>query len=351
MSGLDADRAGPDRANMTRPAPALVHVLARSLATSMAVPLAVRLAVSLAVSCAICGGCSQSSAGDRSSGDPTTAPLAVPTERPIAMVDGTRVDLDEIEAALLERAGAEIVRERALDRAIAREAARRGVDPGPDAELQERRRLTETLSSDPDRAERLLQDLRIARGLGPTRFAALLRRTALLRALVAEDVEVSEDVVRAAWDAAHGPTRITRIIALEDLRDATQVRRRLMNGEPFATVAVEESLDPSGPRGGRLGAVSRFDPAWPRPFREAIFELEPGVLSEPVPVDGRVLLVEVLETRPPSGVTFEEDRDRATRVARLAAERLLMDRLARRLVPEGTIEPLSPALRWSLGRE
>ena len=134
MSGLDADRAGPDRANMTRPAPALVHVLARSLATSMAVPLA----VSLAVSCAICGGCSHSSSGDRSSGDPTTAPLAVPTERPIAMVDGTRVDLDEIEAALLERAGAEIVRERALDRAVAREAARRGVEPGPDAELQER---------------------------------------------------------------------------------------------------------------------------------------------------------------------------------------------------------------------
>jgi hypothetical protein len=279
---------------------------------------------------------------------PTSPGLPVPTRRPVAMVEGARLDLGEIEAALLERAGAEIVRERALDRAVAREAARRGIELDPDAELRERTRLTETLSTDPDRAERLLEELRAGRGLGPIRFAALLRRTALLRALVADDVEVSEDVARGAWDAVHGPARVTRIIAVADLRDATQVRRRLIEGEDFGTVAAEVSLDASGPRGGRLAPVSRFDPSWPRAFREAIFELQPGRVSDPVPVDGRVLLIEVLETRPPSGVTFEADRDRATAVARLAAERLLMDRLARRLVPEGTIEPLSPALRWSM---
>ncbi len=277
--------------------------------------------------------------------------MPVTIDRPIAMVNGTRIDLSEVETALLERAGGEIVQERVLDRAVAREATRRGVVPPADAEARERRLLTETLSDDPDRAERLLEDLRRARGLGPTRFAALLRRTALLRALVAPDVEVSEDVVRGAWDAVHGPARITRIIAVADLRDATQVRRRLLDGADFATLAVERSLDASGPRGGRLGPVSRHDPAWPRPFREAIFALDPGVLSDPIPVDGRVLIVEVLELRPASGVTLEEDRERATRVARLAAERLLMDRLARRLVPEGTIDAVSPPLRWSLGGE
>ncbi len=295
---------------------------------------------------AIASGCTT-----RTTHQTSDVPLPVPVERPLAMVADVRLDLGEIEAPLLERAGAEIVRERALDRAVAREAARRGLELDAEAEARERLLLIETLSSDPDRAERLLEDLRVARGLGPVRFASLLRRTALLRALVADDVAVSDDVVRAAWDAAHGPTRITRIIALADLRDASQIRRRLLDGEDFATLAVEASLDASGPRGGRLSAVSRHDPAWPRAFRETIFALEPGELSEPVPVDGRVLLIEVLETRPASGVTFEEDRDRATRVATLAAERLLMDRLARRLVPDGTIEPLSPALRWSLRGE
>ena len=330
MSGLDAAGDGPDRARMPRHADATSpgrFTLSMILLTTVA-------------------GCATSPPTD----SPTTA-IPVPTERPIATVDGARLELGEVEAALLERAGAEIVRERTLDRAVAREAARRGLVLAPDAELRERALLIETLSTDPDRAERLLDELRVARGLGPTRFAALLRRNALLRGLVADDVQISDEVVEGVWDAMHGPTRITRIIAVADLRDATQVRRRLIDGEDFASVAVETSLDASGPRGGRLGPVSRLDPAWPRAFREAIFALEPGVLSDPVPVDGRVLLIEVLETRPPSGVTLEEDRDRAARVARLAAERLLMDRLARRLVPDGAIEAYSPALRWSLGGE
>lgn len=282
------------------------------------------------------------------SSTPRAETIEVPRDRPIATADGVRIDLSEIEAALLERAGGEIVRERALDRAVAREAARRGVEVDEASIAAERDLLTETLSEDADRAERLLADLRAARGLGPVRFAALLRRTALLRALVADEIEIAEEVVLGAWDAVHGPARITRIIAVPDLRDATRLRRRLDDGADFATLAVERSLDASGPRGGRLGPVSRHDPAWPRAFREAVFALDPGVVSGPVPVDGRVLLIEVLEERPASGTSFELDRPRAERAARLAAERLLMDRLARRLVPADAFEAMTPALRWSL---
>ncbi len=280
---------------------------------------------------------------------PTRAPaIEAPREQPIATADGLRIDLSDIQPALLERAGAEIVRERALDRAIAREAARRDIEVDEATIARERDLLTETLSSDPDRAERLLADLRVVRGLGPVRFAALLRRTALLRALVKGDVEIAEEVVIGAWDAVHGASRVTRIIAVSDLRDASRIRGALTDGADFAVLAVENSVDASGPRGGRLGPVSRFDPAWPRAFREAVFEARPGEVSAPVPVEGRILLIEVLEERPPSGVTLEEDRPRAERAASLAGERLLMDRLARRLVPPDAIEPISPALRWSL---
>lgn len=276
------------------------------------------------------------------------ARIVAPTDRPIASIEGASVRLGEVSEPLLEAAGALIVRERALDRAVAREATRRGIEVEEAAIAAERSILVRALSEDPDRAERLLEELRIARGLGPVRFAALLRRNALLRALVAEDVVVAEETVRGAWDAVHGPTRVSRVIALEDLRDAARVRDRLIEGEDFATLAVAMSVDPSGPRGGTLGPVSRLDPAWPAVFRETIFDLEPGRISNPLPVDGRILLLEVLEERAGTGVAFEEDRPRAARAARVAAERLLMDRLARRLVPAGSIESISPALRWSL---
>ena len=273
----------------------------------------------------------------------------IASDRPIAVVDRTRMNLDDVRAGLLEAAGAVIVRERALDRAIAREAARRDIEVDEAAIARERALLVETLSAgDADRAELLLTELRRSRGLGPVRFASLLRRNALLRLLVAEDVVLDEDVVRGAWDKAHGPRRVCRVIALRDLRSAEGVRRRILAGEDFAVVAVETSIDASAPRGGRLAPVSRLDPSWPVGFRRALFELEPGALSESFPVEGRMLIMEVLEELPGDEITFEQGRAAAERSARLAAERLLMDRLARRLVPEAGIEPLDPSLRWSL---
>ena len=279
-----------------------------------------------------------------------TAPVMtmVADDRPIAVVDGARIDLADVRASLLETVGAEIVRERALDRAIAREATRRNLEADEAAIARERTLLVETLSADPDRAELLLAELRRARGLGPIRFAALLRRNALLRLLVAEDVVVDEDVVRGAWDKVHGPRRVARVIATRDLRSAEEARRRILAGEDFTVVAVETSIDASAPRGGRLAPISRLDPSWPAGFRRALFELEPGTLSKSIPIEGRMLVFEIVEELPEDGVTFAEGRPQAERAARLAAERLMMDRLARRLVPEASIEPLDQSLRWSL---
>lgn len=274
--------------------------------------------------------------------------IAEPAARPIATIDGQRLALREVEPALLEYGGATVVRERALDRAVAREAAQRGIEVDESAIARERMLLMENLSPDPDRAEILLVELRRARGLGPLRFAGLLRRNALLRALVSEDVVLDERTIRGAWDAAHGPSRIVRIIATTDLRSAEAARTRIENGEDFTVVAVESSIDASGPRGGRLAPISRLDPSWPEALRAAIFAQSPGELSDATPLDGRILVFEVLEEVPGDGVAFDEGRSEAERVTRLAAERLLMDRLARRLVPAESVEPIDPSLRWSM---
>lgn len=291
---------------------------------------------------AVASGC-----GSTSTTTPPATAVATPA-RPVAIVDGRRITLADLESALLERAGAEVLREQALDRAVAREAAQQGLTIDDEAVRRERTIVLANLSDDADRAERLLADLRAERGLGPTRFASLLRRTATLRALVAEDVALEEALIESAWDASHGARRVSRVVAVEDLRAAETARRRIEAGEPFGLVAAETSVDPSAVRGGRLPAVSRLDPAWPEAFRTVLFDLEPGRLSQPVGVDGRFLIVEVVETIPPSGVDFETGREAATATARLAVESLLMERLARRLVPDAFIDPLHPALRWSV---
>ena len=268
--------------------------------------------------------------------------------RPIALVDRERVTIADVEPQLLEAVGGRIVRERVLDDRLARAAGRAGIEVDATDLRRERDLLTATLAQDPDRAERLLGELRRNRGLGPIRFEALLRRTALLRSMVAAEVEITDAALAGAHDVAHGPRRVARIVVVEDLRAAEEVRRRLEEGIPFPTVAVERSLDSSADRGGLLAPISRLDPSWPATFREAVFAAEIGVVSPPVQVDGRTLVVLVESERPGTGVTLEAGRDAAEAAARLAIERLLMDRLARRLAPSDAIEPLDPSLRWSM---
>jgi len=292
------------------------------------------------------GGCETAS----STGSARYEVPAPPPPRPIALVGRERVTIAEIEPQLLEAVGGRIVRERVLDARLARAAAREGIEIDADDLQRERSLLTATLAEDPDRAERLLDELRRNRGLGPIRFEALLRRTALLRRLVAEEVEITDAALEGAHDLAHGPRRVARIVVVEDLRAASDARRSLDAGTPFATVAVERSLDASADRGGLLAPVSRLDPSWPVAFRRAVFDAEIGRVSEPVRIDARTLLILVEAERPGTGVSLDAARDDAEAAARLAIERLLMDRLARRLVPENAIDPIDPSLRWSMPR-
>ena len=277
---------------------------------------------------------------------PSTPPKMIVASKPLATRHGERITLADLEDALLEVAGREVLREYALDLALQREAARAGISMSAAMLARERRLLVESLSGDPDRAERLLVELRDARGLGPVRFDRLLTRSALLRAMVAEEVEVSEDLARATWDAQHGPRRVARVIAVEDLRSAQDLQAKLDAGADFAELAATRSLDRSAPRGGLLAPVSREDPAWPLAFRTTLFNTGFGETSSPILVDGRYLVIRVEREEPASGVSFEDGREEALQTARLAAERLLMDRLARRLVVDDDLDVINRSIRW-----
>jgi foldase protein PrsA len=251
----------------------------------------------------------------------------------VAIWKDQTVTWDRLRPVLSELAGSAALQEVLLDSALAERARERRIAPDEAAMSREEETLLRYMDKDPARAQRLLDDVRARQGLGPTRWRALLWRNAVLRALVAPDVEVQEAQIAAAHDATHGPKRRVRVIAVPDLRGAQAVMDKLGKGVRFEDLAAEVSTDQSAARGGLINPMSRLDPGVPAAVREALWAVPAvGGISPPALVGTGYVIVRFEGEDPADGVTLESVHDEAARAVRLAQERARMDQLAQDLV-------------------
>jgi len=90
----------------------------------------------------------------------------------------------------------------------------------------------------------------------------------------------------------------------EARKKIAMIRGRIESGADFAEMAKEYSEDPSGPNGGELGWFHRGDvvPA----FGKAAFELEEGMMSQPVSTGFGYHLIQVMEREKQEPVAFSE---------------------------------------------
>lgn len=128
----------------------------------------------------------------------------------------------------------------------------------------------------------------VARTRGAETFEAKFREYRRLtggsEALIRADVEnqlLLRELEKQMADAV--PTRAEQInvshILVQDEEVAKQALQRIRNGEPFAAVAAELSVDPgSKDKGGELGWFSRGLLA--KEFEDAAFALQPGQISD-----------------------------------------------------------------------
>lgn len=278
-----------------------------------------------------------------------------PAGAAVLVVDGDPVAASALWADLAEAGGGAVVREFVLDRRLRTELSTRGLSVDSAAIDRERRLLADSLAatgSTGAAADELVLRLRRAQGLGERRFAALLERTAMLRALVAPQAQVTDANLAQAHAIAYGPKHRARLIVVRTQADAAALRRELAgSGDQLAAVfsrlALERSIDESGPRAGVLPPISVEDPLWPSALRAALAELRPGELS-PVLALERGFAVALLDAVDPgSGPSLDEARPRLEQQVRLRQERLLMDREAARLLQGGRgVTVLDPSLSW-----
>ncbi|TVQ34230.1 MAG: peptidylprolyl isomerase [Phycisphaeraceae bacterium] len=270
----------------------------------------------------------------------------------LAMIDGSPITMEQLAPALLEVAGAAALEEIVIDMMLAREAERRGVRITEADIDRERERLVASLAradeaADAERGERLLREMRRARGLGAERFRALLRRTALMRALVADDVSVSEAAVRQSYELRHGVRYRARLITVPTAGEAAEARRRLNAGASFGEVAARMSTDVSAARGGLIEEISPADPSYPAAIRSALERLTPGEVSPPVAIGDGFAILLLDSVTAPDRADFEHVRPALESEVRRRQERLLMDRLAERLLEGARVTIFDAGLRRS----
>lgn len=138
---------------------------------------------------------------------------------------------------------------------------------------------------------------------------------------MAETMEVDEDVLRERYEATESrfmtPERRKAshiLISDDDERSeeearalAQSLKERLDDGEDFAALAREYSDDPGSARqGGDLGWIEP-DVMMPE-FEDALYDLQPEDVSEPVETEFGWHLIRLDEIEAPRGQSFEEAR-------------------------------------------
>ncbi len=144
--------------------------------------------------------------------------------------------------------------------------------------------------------------------------------------------EVSEDEIKAAYEAQHGATELneykTRHILVEDEETAKEIIKELDDGKDFAELAISKSTGPSGPNGGDLGWIETGRVV--KPFGDALAKMEKGKhSSSPVETEfgWHVILLEEKKTSKIEPPTLESVRDQLAEELKIEAVRKHLENL------------------------
>ena len=138
-------------------------------------------------------------------------------------------------------------------------------------------------------------DLIVQQNFGDEESLRQLIRTSLLREQAAlEDVEITDEEIKERYERSKYEFDAQHIL-VEDLETAEEVKQKLDDGEDFAELAKEYSVDSSAESGGDLGTFSAGQMV--KEFEDAVYSMEPGDISDPVESEFGFHIIKVNDKR------------------------------------------------------
>ncbi|MGD9692298.1 MAG: peptidyl-prolyl cis-trans isomerase [Phycisphaerales bacterium] len=274
----------------------------------------------------------------------TGGSVAASGERPVAVVGGEPIRWEALRPYLAEAGGGAALEEAALDVLLSRECAARGIVIGAGEIDAERIALERAMSESGAGA---VTEVRRARGLGPARWEGLLRRNAMLRALVRGEARVSEAEIAREYALRHGERVRALLLTTRTAGDAARAVDRVRAGESFSRVAAELSTDVSAARGGVIEPINLEDPTYPEALRKGLGGARDGEMTGVIALDGGFAVLLREGSVGGRGPGLDAVREEMGALARARQERALMGRFARELLEGSRVGVLDPGMGWS----
>ncbi len=291
-----------------------------------------------------------------------TAPAAAPAPPPVVAaepetsasdaavtVNGVTLSKQDVHEWLIRAYGATAV-EQLVSTEVVEQAARAEGITIDQSDLDAEAALTIAQMSpgvDPSQYERVLTEVLADKQYPRIQWDTMIRRNAMLRKLAERRLEITDEMLTAAFNNRYGLKVRARLIQCDSVTDARKILALLAAGESFESLAREYStLTELAADGGLLPPFSRDDETIPVALRRTAFDLADGQVSEIIQVGRYFHLLQRVEAIPPeTDVRFEDVKDELRREIALEAIWKMQERILNDLMASAEIVLVDPMLR------
>jgi foldase protein PrsA len=306
---------------------------------------------------AILSGCNSQPAASPEAAATNSLPPPVLTpggeDEVIATVRGDTITRKDLEPVLIEGYGLNVLLTLVQLDLVEQEAARQHLVVTPvdiaaerTITMQSLARATQAMdaagqpTSQPDNLssdeqEQLLDRLLEQQHVSKAEFNIILEVNAYLRKIAGPKVNanLTEDAIRKQFNVMYGEKVVVHYIVCNNMLEVADVRRALATGQSFEDVARLKSRDRrTGSLGGELPPFTLADNRFPDEFKQVVFNLKVGEISDPVQIGRFIYLAKLIDRIPPALARYEDYRD-----------------TVRQQLYEGTVEASMKAMRDRLG--
>jgi foldase protein PrsA len=230
---------------------------------------------------------------------PTEQQTVKDNERIVAAIGSRKITIGELETALEQRYGAELLNQIIDREAISLEGKETGISV-TNAEIErELKRMQQGYESE----GQFYESMKVQLGMSKEELREDVHYKLLLDKLATRNITITdaqvEEYIQTHPDEFKSEVEFhIRIIVVSTKEQANKVLSDLAKGEDFATLARDRSLDDNTSNGGGdLGWIEENDPFVAAPIMNAAKQLKVGETSKPIAVDNGYAIVNLRDRR------------------------------------------------------